>query len=217
MATRPSFPVAEYATDLHTGMISSMDTDRLTMFTVGHSTHSPEVFLGLLTPHDVDIVVDVRSRPSSAYNPQFNRAVFSSWLAPAQVRYVWMGDELGGKPSDSRFYDDEGHVRYDLIADDPLFRAGVRRLLGVAAKCRVAIVCSEEDPSECHRFLLVARVLTQHHDVTCLHIRGDGSILTSDQVPSYDAWNVPVWAQQSLLGSSVPSSSWRSAHRVRQP
>jgi hypothetical protein len=82
---------------------------------------------------------------------------------------------LGGRPDDKRYHDSDGHVLYGLLAEGDGFKAGIGRLLRGAREHRVALMCNEENPAECHRRLLVGRVLVEK-GVRVLHIRGAGRI-----------------------------------------
>lgn len=152
-----------------------MSEHRPLVLTIGHSTHPAEVFLRLLLRHGIEEVVDVRSSPHSRYNPQFNRKTLQAALAGASVGYVFMGGELGGRPADPRCYDGEGRVQYDRLAETEAFHAGIRQVIQRAGERRVALMCSEKEPLDCHRTLLVARVLTAR-GVAVAHILADGNL-----------------------------------------
>src|SRR5262245_2726227 len=107
---------------------NSTDEVRRDLYTIGHSNHSSEHLVGLLVQHQIGVVADVRSLPRSGYSPQHDRAALEHELAAAGVRYVFLGDELGGRPPEPGFYDDEGHVRYDLVARSERFETGIDRL-----------------------------------------------------------------------------------------
>ncbi len=149
--------------------------DSVTIFTVGHSNHPLAAFLALLRDHGIETVADVRSRPYSAWSPYFNRKEIEASLGEPGIGYLFLGAELGGTPEDGSFYDEKGFALYDRIASSDAFRNGLDRLLARARQARTALMCSEEDPSECHRHLLVARAL-EARGASVLHIRGDGRI-----------------------------------------
>jgi len=176
-------------------------------FTVGHSSHAPGHFVGLLQQHGVQVVVDTRSSPYSRYTPQFDREVLRDLLAGAAVRYLYMGDVVGGRPRDETCYDREGHVLYGRVAQQPEFRAGIARLQQGADEFRVALLCSEEDPAHCHRRLLISRVLiAEGAEIT--HIRGDGTTETDDEVATRSG-KLLVEQQPALFGE-LEEASWRS-------
>jgi uncharacterized protein (DUF488 family) len=96
-------------------------------------------------------------------------------LLSHDIRYLHMGNELGGRPNGDEFYDRDGHVLYDRVADSPLFQTGLARLQRGLGDFRVVLLCSEENPAVCHRHLLIGRVL-RGHGIAVEHIRGDGRL-----------------------------------------
>jgi uncharacterized protein (DUF488 family) len=145
------------------------------LFTIGHSTQSWEQFLELLVRHRIEAIGDVRSSPYSARLPQFNRELLERALTAAGIRYVFLGDKLGARRVERECYV-EGVARYDRIARTPAFRAGLERVLTGAARLRLALMCAEKDPLECHRTILVCRQFRRNLDIR--HILSDGGIET---------------------------------------
>lgn len=157
------------------------------VFTVGHSNHPPEVFLELLRRHDVEVAVDVRSSPYSAYATHFNKGPLESLLRTAGIKYLFLGDAVGGRPAGDEFYDAEGRVLYDRLAGSERFQEGIERLVRGAAGYRVALVCGEEDPTGCHRRLLIGRVLRER-GIALYHIRGDGRLESEEELAREEAF-----------------------------
>ena len=153
----------------------------MTIWTVGHSRHELPALLVVLRGPGIELVADIRSRPFSRYNPQFNRERFGAALSEAGLGYLFLGAELGGRPPEPEFYDGDGHVRYGELAGTERFTEGLRRLLAESDRQRVAMLCSEEDPRICHRRLLVGRVLTTR-GIPVRHIRGDGSVVREEDL-----------------------------------
>ena len=145
------------------------------IFTIGHSNHSLEGFLALLSKHRVTAVADVRSAPWSRFNAHFNRNTLSAALKARGIHYVYLGRELGGRPADPALYDEGGHVRYERIARTSNFRDGVARVVGGAAKHSIALMCAEKEPLDCHRTHLVAQALDAE-GVEVMHILADGGL-----------------------------------------
>lgn len=158
---------------------------RSLLYSMGHSNHAAAKFLGLLKQHSIETLVDVRSAPYSRYCPQFNRPALEELVASGGIQYVYMGDRLGGMPRGDAFYDDSGGVRYHLVAQAPFFIEGIRRLAELAAHQRCAMMCSEENPSHCHRHKLVEPALIEA-GVDISHIRGDGRLQPADALHSAD-------------------------------
>ena len=145
------------------------------IFTIGHSNHSLEGFLALLSKHGITALADVRSAPWSRIHPHFNRDALAAALEARRIRYVYLGRALGGRPADPALYDDGGHVRYERIARTRGFRDGVARVVGGAAAYRIALMCAEKEPLECHRTHLVARAL-HAEGVEVAHVLADGGL-----------------------------------------
>ena len=169
----------------------------VTLFTVGHSNHSIQDLLRLLREHEIQVLVDVRSSPYSSRNPQFDLPALRDAICDAGMQYMHM-PELGGRPRGSAYYDPDGRVAYARLAESAEFRAGLNRLLAGAARFLVCLLCSEEDPTGCHRWRLVARSLADL-DVTVLHIRGDGNVEDDQHVRLRDERLHPELYQLPLI------------------
>ena len=142
------------------------------LFTIGHSNHSIGRFVELLRLHTIEIVCDVRSTPYSRFNPQFNRESLTAALEAQGIAYLFLGNELGGKPRDGDYPADDG-ARFALMAKSERFRRGLERLLEEARSRRTAVMCAEKDPGQCHRGLLICPNLPA--GVAVHHILADGS------------------------------------------
>lgn len=146
-----------------------------TLFTVGHSAHSLEKFIDLLKQHKIDAIADVRSTPYSRFQPQFNKDFLNRELSARGLKYVGLGKELGARRAERAAYDGQ-IARYELISQLPLFTSGLARLKEGARRYRIALMCAEKDPLECHRTILICRNLRHHFLDGMLHILEDGSI-----------------------------------------
>ena len=146
------------------------------LHTIGHSNHPIERFVALLEAAGVETLVDVRSHPGSRFHPQFNKAALARALDTAGIAYRWLGEALGGKPKDTSLMDAAGHPDYAKMAATPAFAAGIDAIVRLAPASSLAIMCAEEDPSRCHRTLLVTPALLTR-GVRVRHLRGDGRII----------------------------------------
>jgi uncharacterized protein (DUF488 family) len=146
------------------------------IYTIGHSDHATEAFVGLLRDHNITLVVDVRSQPYSRWMPQFNRETFQEDLENASIGYHFMGDALGGRPSDPAMYDPgQERPNYKRMAEAPDYQAGIDALINLASEAQgVTIMCSEGDYRQCHRHLLITQTLLER-GVPVTHIRPDGT------------------------------------------
>jgi uncharacterized protein (DUF488 family) len=149
------------------------------ILTIGHSNHPLLRFLDLLGRAEVTAVADVRSAPVSRFAPHFNKARLPESLHKKGIAYVFLGKELGGRPEQSALFTD-GVADYEKMAAVPEFRSGIERLIAGARSHRIAALCAEADPLDCHRCLLVGRALTEAGaDVG--HILSSGEIISHGQ------------------------------------
>ncbi|WP_109488609.1 DUF488 family protein [Occallatibacter savannae] len=129
------------------------------IYTVGHSTHSQMRFLELLAHHAINMVCDVRSTPRSRLNPQFNLEELDAVLPRNEIEYVFLGKELGARSPDRSCYV-EGTVQYELLAKTEAFKGGLDRVKELFDNgFRIALMCAEKEPLQCHRSILIARYL----------------------------------------------------------
>ena len=147
------------------------------LYTIGHSKHPIEKFISLLKLHGIALVADVRTHPMSRFNPQFNRKKLEAELQEQEIKYVFLGKGLGGRPAGEQFYDEHGYTLYHMIAQSSAFKTELAELLELTKSARLAMMCSEEDPNSCHRKLLVGKaIIDSDLDVTLQHIRANGAI-----------------------------------------
>ena len=179
----------------------------MNLWTIGHSRHELSVFLDLLSKFEIQVVVDVRSYPTSKLAPQFNEGSIRKALKSRSIEYIFMGKELGGRPDEVFMYDEDGKVLYNKVAESERFQSGIARLTDGAKKYRVAIMCSEGKPDGCHRHLLIGRVLSE---LKCRVI----NILPVGETVDYAAL-VPDEMQFSLLDVEEVKP-WKSLLSVRQ-
>jgi uncharacterized protein (DUF488 family) len=144
----------------------------LIVYTLGHSNHALAAYITLLKRHGVDAVADVRSQPYSRFHPQFNREPLKAELKMNGIAYVFLGRELGARSQDPACYEN-GKVQYGRLARTPQFREGLERVRTGAATKRIALLCAEKDPLQCHRTILVSRHLAEQ-GVAVRHILADG-------------------------------------------
>jgi uncharacterized protein (DUF488 family) len=142
----------------------------LQVWTVGHSNVTLDELLDLLGAHGIKVVADVRSEPHSRFVPWFDRDPLKEALAEDGLGYVYLGEQLGGRPTGR-----------DVHAAAEAFKAGLDRLVGGVRDHKVAVMCAEEDPSSCHRRLLLTPAL-EARGCEVHHLRADGSVLSEAQL-----------------------------------
>lgn len=130
------------------------------VYTIGHGTRKADDFLALLQQYGIRYLLDVRSRPYSRFNPQYNKQQLQDFLQHHGITYVFMGDTLGGRPDDPGCYDVKGKISYEILKEKEYFKTGIGRVKTALEKeLDIALMCSERKPSECHRSMLIGQVL----------------------------------------------------------
>jgi len=153
------------------------------VLSIGYGGRSYEEVIGLLRANGVTHVADVRSKPSSKFHVSFHRTELEKSLPAEGIRYVFMGEKLGGRPSESGCYDDDGRVVYERVAQLPDFKRGIKQILRGASRegCVICMLCSEAKPEECHRSKLIGEVLLQS-EVDVEHISEKGELRSQAEV-----------------------------------
>jgi uncharacterized protein (DUF488 family) len=144
------------------------------IYTVGHSDHELVDFLAILGSHGIEAIADVRRAPYSRHVPQFNKRTLRTALADAGIEYHYFGEALGGLPKSDMARAD-AMKRLEEIRLRPGFDEAIEELIKLAEKRRIAVMCAEEDPSKCHRGLVLTPEL-QRRGARVLHIRADGRL-----------------------------------------
>jgi uncharacterized protein (DUF488 family) len=144
------------------------------ILTIGHSNHALERFIALIEGADVGTVADVRSKPVSRFVPHFSRASLEAVLAERGISYLFLGAALGGRPDDPSLMK-HGKPDYAAMARTPGFASWLKRVIEESAKRKVALLCAERDPIDCHRFRLVGRELAARQ-IEVAHILSTGEI-----------------------------------------
>jgi len=194
------------------------------VFTIGHSNHPIGAFLTLLDRHRTTAVADVRSVPYSRRHPQFNRRTLEQSLGEHGIRYFFLGAELGARTLDPSCYDSEGKVLFHRLAQTGLFLRGIARVLEEAARSRLALLCAERNPANCHRTILVAPVLRKRR-AAVTHILADGGLVSQEEVldrlcaasgmPPRDMFRTREAQRDEALARRAREIAWTDPERTR--
>lgn len=150
------------------------------IFTIGHSATQLSTLVEMLQQFRIGLLVDVRSKPQSFRHPHFDRIELERALPAAGIRYLFLGEELGGRPDDPGAYSSDGVVNYRRRRKSYAFQHGLERVEKELEHCDLALMCAEEDPLQCHRFLMIGPELVAH-GVQPLHIRKGGILETQEE------------------------------------
>lgn len=153
-----------------------------TVYSIGHGNKKIEDFVQELNSYKIQFLLDIRSKPYSKWNPQFNRNDLKLKVEEMGIKYVFVGDTLGGLPDDRSCYDYNGKVVYDLIKEKDFFKEGLERLTTANDKqIHIAIMCSESKPEECHRSKLIGQELLKQN-ISIKHIISDKLLKSQEMV-----------------------------------
>ncbi len=147
-----------------------------TLYSIGHGNKSMDVFIEELLAFGIEYLLDIRTKPYSKWNPQFNLTSLEREIKKRGLGYVFMGDSLGGLPNDRGCYDSSGKVVYDILKEKDFFKQGLDRLMTAGTKgVKLALMCSEARPEECHRSKLIGEEL-RRHGISLNHIISETKI-----------------------------------------
>jgi len=153
-----------------------------TVFSIGHGNKKIEDFIQELKAFEIQFLLDIRSKPFSKWNPQFNQNELKFKIEENVIKYVFVGDTLGGLPEDRSCYDYNGKVVYDLIKEKDFFKEGLERLtIANEKQIKIAIMCSESKPEECHRSKLIGQELLKKK-ISLKHIISDKMVKSQEMV-----------------------------------
>lgn len=126
--------------------------DRKRVFTIGHSNRNIDEFIEILLKYNIKTLVDVRRFPKSRRCPHFNKEVLGQILKSKGIKYIWMGESLGG-------YRNGGYERYMKTRK---YLEGINKLIEIINNSHgfTAIMCSERLWFKCHR-RFIANTLTE--------------------------------------------------------
>tara|TARA_Y100001934_G_C12279231_1_gene739012 strand:+ start:797 stop:1396 length:600 start_codon:yes stop_codon:yes gene_type:complete len=151
------------------------------IYTIGYGKRELDEVVSLLKSQGINWLIDVRSSPYSKFKPDFSRRPLEAALERCGIRYVFMGNLLGGRPEDEDCYVD-GKVDYDQVRKIAPFKHGIERLLKAWKESyHVCLMCSEGRPEDCHRSKLIGEVLESER-IPVRHIDAEGNLLSHQDV-----------------------------------
>lgn len=152
------------------------------LLTIGHSKLELDTFLKYLNKYTVNYLIDVRSVPLSKFAPCYNRDIIKVFLNKNNINYVFMGASFGARPSDRSLYNNEGYLDFNRVINSESFISSMESIKkGLASKNNIALMCTEKDPIDCHRAIMITRAFALHN-ISSFHILNDGSLTTQEDI-----------------------------------
>jgi len=147
------------------------------IYTIGSSVHTTEEFISLLNKYKINAVADVRSVPYSQHTPQYNKEVLSRILKEKTINYLDFSKEFGARRKENDAYTNN-RVDFKKVIKLPDFINGIERInAGINKGYTIALLCTEKNPLDCHRFSLVSKALIDTSGIIVDHILFNGELL----------------------------------------
>ena len=160
---------------------SSCKGQQVPIYTIGYGARDLPALLAALKQHAIGYLIDVRTAPYSRFKPEFSKEALEKALIARGIRYVFMGDSLGGRPDDPACYVD-GKVDYAAVAQTGAYRAGIARVRAAfQQQQRVVLMCSEGKPETCHRSKLIGKTLDEE-GIPVAHIDETDTLRTQAEI-----------------------------------
>jgi uncharacterized protein (DUF488 family) len=151
------------------------------IYTIGYGNRAIGDFLELLRRYGVVCLVDTRSLPYSRFRPDFRKKALQEHLERAELRYLYLGDALGGKRIDQDCYVN-GELQLPLLYQKESFQGALQEVEDLARQgTGIALMCAELRPENCHRSWMLAPPL-EEHGFEVLHIDERGDLKTQQEV-----------------------------------
>lgn len=151
------------------------------LYTIGHSLHPVKKFLELLKQHDINFVIDVRSTPYSKYASMYDRENISNELKNASISYAFMGKYFGARQDDMSLYTKDGYLDFQKVTNWDVFGKGMENVIRGMETNKIALMCLEKKPIDCHRAILVANAF-YCKGYSVKHILENGKIQTHQEL-----------------------------------
>ncbi|MDB6183255.1 DUF488 family protein [Paracoccus fistulariae] len=177
------------------------------IYSIGHGNRSWSQFLSILKENNGKYLVDVRSFPRSKFNPDFNQDSLEAACKDAGIKYLFLGDSLGGKPKKKSLYDHDGRADYTRMSEEDDYKASISRLQKASSlEENTFIMCSELCPSQCHRSKLIGKTL-EDLGIHPVHIDKRGSKISQQEVI-----DLITMGQDDLFGESPSVNRSRGSY-----
>lgn len=177
------------------------------IYSIGHGNRSWTEFSSIIKKYCGKYLIDVRSFPRSKYNPDFNKDALEKACKEEGIKYVFLGESLGGRPKKKSLYDIDGRADYTLMSAEEDYKQSISRLKKASElDGNTFIMCSELCPSQCHRSKLIGKTL-EELGIHPLHIDKHGTAISQKEVI-----DLITNGQNDLFGESPSISRSRGSY-----
>jgi uncharacterized protein (DUF488 family) len=177
------------------------------IYSIGHGNRPWAEFVTIIKEYGGRYIIDVRSFPRSKFNPDFNRENLETACKAEDIKYLFFGDSLGGKPKNKSLYDQDGRADYTLMSAEKDYKSAISRLQKASRLDEnTFIMCSELCPSQCHRSKLIGKTL-ENFGIHMIHIDKRGKAISQDEVI-----NLITNGQDDLFGESPSVNRSRGSY-----
>ncbi len=187
------------------------------VFSIGHSTRKIDYFISLLNKFGINCVIDVRSSPYSRIAPQYNKFSLSSVLKEYKIICLHFGKEFGARHTKSSLLDEDGKVDFDKVRETTEFKHGVQRLKnGLDRGYKIALMCSEANPFDCHRFTMISYQLVKE-GMHVNHILQNGKSVDNSELEGWllKKYHRKLQHQSSFFEVVTRDTQLEIAYRLR--
>lgn len=177
------------------------------IFTIGYGARTIAAFLDVLAAHEIGYLIDIRTAPYSRYKPEFGREALEKELRRYGIRYVYLGQQLGGRPDDPECYVDAASadgeaarkVDYEKVRQKTFYQQGLERVKSAFdQQLRVVLMCSEGKPENCHRSKLIG-VSLETMGIPVAHIDENDELCTQAAIINrLNAGQLSLFAEPSF-------------------
>lgn len=153
------------------------------VYTIGYSNGDFDSLMDRMRPHGITHLVDVRTNPYSRYQTDFRGEEFARRIRAEGLQYIFMGDKVGGKPTDASITDETGVIDPMKLREAPYFQLGVAKIVEAAQnpQRKIMLMCGCARPEQCHRGRVLCESLLDD-GVESNHVLVDGSVVTQTEL-----------------------------------
>ena len=179
------------------------------LYTIGYAGFCIQDFIDLLKYKKIQVVIDIRSIPYSKHFSEYNKENLQAFLKGYDIYYRNYAKEFGAQQENKDYYSEEGFLDFKEFSLSESFKSGINKLKTIMEKDYVfVLMCSEKDPFECHRSIMVSRSFEKSvYRVNHLLLNGD--VITQEKIEDRLLDKYFPNKQLSLFGTDTLAQAYR--------